>query len=324
MSAPRRVFVTGALGFIGRTLADRYRAAGVEVRGVDVRADPGLGVVAGDISAPGDWQRHVDGCDLVVHTAALVSMRSGLDEFWRVNTRGTRLVLDAAIAGGATRFVHFSSVTVFGFAFPNGVDETHPVRLNGVPYVDTKIASEQVVLQAHAAGEVACTIVRPGDVYGPGSKPWTVIPVTDLAHRRLLLPAGGRTIFSPVYVDNLVDGVTAAAVSPAAVGQVLTLSDGVGVTTAEFFGYYATMLGRRRVPTVPTRVAEGLAGAMAVYGRLRGVEVEVNPSAVAYILRTGTYSIEKARRLIDYAPRIELDEGMRRTERWLREQGLLR
>ena len=70
--------------------------------------------------------------------------------------------------------------------------EDHPIRPNGVPYVDTKVASEQVVLQAHAAGELACTVVRPGDVYGPGSRPWTFWPVEELARGRLLLPAMGE------------------------------------------------------------------------------------------------------------------------------------
>ena len=59
------------------------------------------------------------------------------------------------------------------------------------------------------------------------------------------------------------------------------------------------------------------------HGRVRGVEVEVNPRAVAYIARRGTYSIAKARRLLGYEPRVSLEEGMARTERWLREEGLL-
>ena len=89
----------------------------------------------------------------MLHTAARVSFGSGLERFWHANVAGTRHALDAAVAAGARRFLHLSSVTVFGFDFPDGVDERHPVRPNGVPYVDTKVASEQVVLQAHAEGE---------------------------------------------------------------------------------------------------------------------------------------------------------------------------
>src|SRR5438874_3281417 len=126
-----KVFISGALGFIGSVLADRYREQGVEVRGVDVRADPGRGIVAGDVAEEGDWQAHADGCDLVVHTAAYVGFGGQPDEVWRTNVLGTRRVLDAAARAGAGRFVHFSSVTTFGFEYPEGVDETYPVRLTG-------------------------------------------------------------------------------------------------------------------------------------------------------------------------------------------------
>ncbi|MEO6027014.1 MAG: NAD-dependent epimerase/dehydratase family protein [Candidatus Binatia bacterium] len=109
------------------------------------------------------------GADLVIHTAALS---------WRINCLGTRHVLDAAARAGVGRPVHLSSIVAFGFDYPNGV-----------PYVDTKIAREQTELHTHAAGEVSRTIVRPGDVYGPGSHFWTVSPMGAITAGRLVLPA---------------------------------------------------------------------------------------------------------------------------------------
>jgi nucleoside-diphosphate-sugar epimerase len=319
---PRRVFITGVLGFIGGALAERYRELGAEVRGVDFAPGAGEGVVACDISTPGEWQRQAEGCDLVIHTAARVSFASDWAGFREANVHGTRNALDAAVRGGAERFVHFSSVVVFGIDFPDGVDERHPVRLTGVPYGDTKIAAEQVVLAAHAAGELPCTVVRPGDVWGPRSRPWTVIPVELIRSRRFVLPMHGRGIFSPAYIDNLVDGVVAAAGPPGA-GQVLTISDGIGLEGRDFFGRYARMLGRRGVLTAPTPVA--MAGAVVAGGvyRLLRVENEANVKALRYLCRRGTYSIEKARSTLGWEPRVGLDEGMERTERWLREAGLL-
>jgi nucleoside-diphosphate-sugar epimerase len=312
-----RVFVTGALGFIGRALADRYASRGAEVRGVDVRADPGRGVVAGDVAEPGDWQRHAAGCALVIHTAAVVSMRDDPDPIWRVNVLGTRHALDAARDGGASRFLHLSSVTAFSFDFPDGVTERHPVRGNGVPYVDTKVASEQVVLQAHAAGELPCTVVRPGDVYGPGSRPWTILPVQEMARGWLVLPAMGRGVLNPVFVDNLVDGIVLAASRDEGVGQVFTISDGVGVPTREFFGHYGRLLGRK-VRVAPTALIRPLA---ALAARLPGDESEVNGPAIDYLARGGTYSIEKARTVLGYEPGVSFEEGMRRTTDWLRQEG---
>ncbi|HET6510331.1 MAG TPA: NAD(P)-dependent oxidoreductase [Baekduia sp.] len=318
-----RVFITGASGFIGRALGDRFARDGYEVRGVDVAADPARGVVAGDVGAPGAWQDHAAGSDLVIHTAAIVSM-SGADPraVWRVNALGTKHVLDAATraAGGATRVVHLSSVTVFGFAFPDGVDESYPTEPNGVPYVDTKIASEALVLRAHAAGEVPCAIVRPGDVYGPRSRPWTLLPVEEIERRRFVLPARGRGVFSPVFIDNLVDGIVLAATHPDGAGGVFTLSDGVGVTTAEFFGHYARMLGRR-LATLPTGPSRALASAAALGARVARQETEINASAARYLARTGTYSIARARDVLGYAPAVSLEDGMARTEAWLRAEG---
>lgn len=321
---PRSVFVTGALGFIGRGVLERYRERGARVGGVDVRPDPQLGVIAGDVREPGDWQQAAGGSDLVVHTAAAVTNTGSLDDMWAINVLSVRRALDAAVAGGARRFLHLSSVRAFSDTlYPDGVDERWPVRTQCRPYVDTKVASEQVVLQAHAAGEVDCTIVRPGDVYGPRSRPWTVLPVELIRARRFVLPARGRGIFSPVYVDDLVDGIVAAAGTPAAAGRVLTVSGGVGITTREFFGRYARMLGRRPPPGLPTPVVIGFARAESALARLRGRETEVNPVGADYLTRTGTYSIAAARETIGYEPRVDLDEGMRRTETWLRAEGLV-
>lgn len=319
------VFISGASGFIGRALVERLRRDGVEVSGVDVTPDPDAGVVAGDISERDSWREAAVGAETVIHTAALVTNAASAADAWRVNVAGTRRMLDAAKAGGAKRFVHFSSVRAFGDrGFPDQVDESHPVRPDGNTYVDTKIASEQVVLQAHAAGEIEATIIRPGDVYGPGSRPWTILIVEAIKAGRFLLPAMGKGIFSPVYVDNLVDGVLAAARSDGASGQVLTISDGTFPTTREFFGHYFRMLGKRGPLCVPTPLALAAVAIPEAVARLTGTETEIRRAAMIYLARDAGYSIAKARGLLGYEPEVDLEEGMRRTEAWLRERGMLR
>jgi nucleoside-diphosphate-sugar epimerase len=309
---PSRVVVTGASGFIGSAVRARYRSLGAEVVGVDLGADEAEGIVEGDTSAPGPWQDLVATGDLVVHTAALVTNTAGLDRAWEVNVLGTRHVLDAAAGGAAQRVLHLSSVRAFSdLGFPPDVDERHPVRPDGHSYVDTKIASEQVALQAHAAGEVDVTVIRPGDVYGPGSVPWTFWPVIGISNGTFAVPDDGAGIFSPVYVENLVDGLVAAASTPAAAGQVITISDGVGITNAEFFSHYFRMLGRE-VAYLPADELRAVFEGIGVGG-----------DTVDYLLRTGTYSIAKARELLGYEPAIGLEEGMARCEAWLREVGLV-
>ncbi len=322
---PRRVFISGASGFMGRVLAARYQELGSEVRGVDKVADVAHGVVAGNTAVVGAWQAHAQGCDLFLHTAAIVSFTHDPRNFWEVNVLGTRHALDAAIRGGAQRFVHISSVVAYSFDFPPDVEERYPVRCNGVPYVDAKVMGEQVVLQAHAAGEIDCTIIRPGDVYGPRSRPWTTRPVRLIQAGSLILPLQGKGIFSPVYIDNLIDGILLAARTPAAAGQVFNLTDGIGIENRTFFGYYARLL-KKDIPMVRENFTSLLAAKALLADRLRkklGTESQWNETGVRYLCRRGTYDIEKARTLLGFEPQVDLDEGMRRTEEWLRKEGFI-
>ena len=323
MAAPKKVFVTGAEGFIGRALVQRLREDGSEVRGVDLRPGSDSDIVQGDVSQPGAWQEHAAGCDVVVHTAAVVGMYSSPEGYWEGNVVAVRRALDAAIAGGAQRFVHLSSIVVFGFEFEGEVDERTPVRPNGVHYVDTKIASEQVVLSAHTHGEMECTIVRPGDVYGPGSRPWTIEPVRLIKAGQLVLPGGGRGMHSPVYVDDLVDGIVRASTNKKAAGRTYIVTGPEHVAIGDFFAYYSRMLNKPEPRTVPLAVARSAARAMDVIARLRRGRSEITPAGIDYTMRRGTYSIARAREELGYEPAVGLDEGMRRTEEWLRSEGLI-
>ncbi len=321
MNTYERVFITGADGFIGRALSERLRADGVEVAGVDTRPSS-QEVVVGDISRDGAWLESVDGADLVIHTAVIVSMQGDPDSFYDINIAGTRRVLEAAVRTGAKRFVQFSSTVVYSDRFPPNVDETYPVRINGNPYVDTKIASEQVVFQAHSAGEIPVSVVRPGDVYGPGSRPWTTEPVEMLKRHQFMLPGKGEGIFSPIYIDDLIDGALAVAESPNAAGHAFNISCAAGVTNKEFFGHYARMLGVS-LPCLPVAVLLPLAATSYRLRRVLPVSPDTNPNSLRFLLRKNSHSIAKARELLGWEPRVGLEEGMRRTEAWLRTQGML-
>jgi nucleoside-diphosphate-sugar epimerase len=323
IAIPRRVFVTGANGFIGRALVARYRGYGAEVAGVDFAADPARNVVAGDVQDVERWRAHIDGSDLVIHTAAVVSMVAPIREAWKVNCQGTQRLLTACRDAGVRRFVHLSSVAAFGFDFPDGVDESWPLITNGNSYTDTKITGEHLVLAAHAARELDCTIVRPSDVYGPGSRPWIIVPIEMMKKRQFRLPARGRGIFSPVYIDDLVDGTVLAAGRSEGAGQIFTIGGGPGITCAEFFGHHWRWLGKSGpVPTLPSGLDVFLAELSGRLARLTGKPTEMGRSAVGLLSRRGSYSIEKARQLLGYEPQVRLAEGMRRSEEWVKSTGL--
>ena len=184
----------------------------------------------------------------------------------------------------------------YGFDFEGEVDERTPVRPNGVHYVDTKIASEQVVLAAHASGEIPCTIVRPGDVYGPRSRPWTLEPVRLLKAGQSVLPGRGRGMHSPVYVEDLVEGILRAATVPEAAGRIFTITGPEHVSIGEFIEHYSRMLGRDGPRALPPSVARAGARLVDAVARLRGVRNELTPAAVDYFMRRGTYSIARCAR----------------------------
>jgi len=319
----RNVFVTGALGFVGRAILSRYRELGAETCGLDVRADSSLGVVAGDVSKPDEWQETINGCDLIIHTAAIVTNNVAREEAWRVNVLGTRRVLDTAIRAGVKRFVHISSLATMRFILDDQADEAAAVMPTGNPYVDTKIASEQTVLAAHAAGEISCTIIRPADVYGPGSRPWTVIPVQMIKKGLFLLPAHGRGVFRAIYIDDLVNGVMLAAEKDEGIGQIFILGGEKAVTCERFFGHYHRMLGKGAPRTMSTSSAVAIAEIGRAFFRLLGKQTELGRGAMEMLSKKNTVSNAKAHKLLRWHPQVELEEGMKRTEAWLREQKIL-
>ena len=319
----RKVFITGALGFVGQALAAHYQKLGIETCGLDIHANPSLGVVAGDVSKPEEWQETVNGCDLVIHTAAIVTNNVSREEAWRVNVLGTRRVLDAAIKAGAKRFVHVSSLAAMRFILDNQADEAAPVMPTGNPYVDTKIASEQTVLAAHAAGEIPCTIIRPADIYGPGSRPWTVIPVQMIKKGLFLLPAHDKGVFRAIYIDDLVSGVMLAAEKDEGIGQIFIIGGEKAVTCETFFGHYYRMLGKGTPRTMSTSTAVAIAEIGRAVFTLLGRQTELGRGAMEMLSKKSTVSNEKAHNILGWQPQIDLEEGMRRTEAWLREQKIL-
>lgn len=322
---PKSVFVTGARGFIGHALMRRYRDLGAEVRGVDVEADPEWDVVAGDIGETGEWQGHARDCDLVVNTAAVVSNTAPAELYWKISVNGVRMAIDAAVAGGASRFVQISSCAAFGANAPPGVDERWPVPAGtGLMYMDAKAAGEHPALAAHASGEIAATVIRPSDVYGPGSRPWILIPLEMIRKGMFLLPAHGRGIFSHVYVDDLVNGIVLAAGLEEGAGQIFTITGGAGVPCNEFFRHHWRWAGKSGSPrSYSTETAVRIAEAARIVSKLFGMKTEASRMSMLMLAKEKSWSIEKARRLLGYEPKVTVEEGMQRTEAWLRDQGMI-
>jgi len=316
-----RIAITGIGGFIGRRFAERAVARGDQVVGLE--RDPRAAAEArraghetqeGDVADRGAAQRLVQGADVVFHTAAVVAEGGPPEPYRRVNVHGTRVMVEAARAAGVQRFVHLSSVMVYGFDYPELVGEEGPVRGEGNPYCQTKIESE---LAAHdARGTMPMTVVRPGDVYGPGSVPWVVRPLGLLRQGLFVLPTPGGVI-NHVHVDNLCDAVFLAV--DQGVDGTFNVSDGVGLPIEQYFGRLAAMIGKtvRVLPAPLLTVA--FAGAEQLFDRL-GKEPPARADAVRFLQRPHAVSIARARERLGYRPRISFADGMDGVERWVRDQ----
>jgi nucleoside-diphosphate-sugar epimerase len=268
-------------------------------------------------------RKAIDGCDLVFHCAALVRETGDRNEFYRTNVQGTENILKVSSDTGIKRFIHFSSVAVYGMNPPDGSDETTPYQPCGNLYCDTKIASEKAVWTAHQETRLPVVVIRPANVYGPCSNPWTVRPMKLVNSGQMILINGGTGICNYVYIDNLLDATLAATKRDQSVGQVYLITDGLAVTWKEFFGYYAHMARKPKMRSVSERLAKIIALSMEITSKVSGRPPKITREAVKYLTRQAHFSIEKAARELGYQPRCSLEEGMKLTEQWLREAGYL-
>jgi nucleoside-diphosphate-sugar epimerase len=319
----RKSVVTGAGGFIGSAICRGLAAEGASVTGLDVDAraadrvrGAGASFAEADVTDLGTLEGAFDGAELVVHTAAHVRDWGTMDEFVDLNVGGTVTVLDAVDAVGAERVLHISSVVVYGYHDESEQDEEAWHRTYGIPYIDTKSASDALALRRGAV------VIRPGDVYGPASVPWTLRPL-DLARAgRLAVPGNGDGLMLPVYIDDLVEAVLLGLLDGEP-GRAYTAWSGETVTFGEYFDRIAALAGAGPARRLPRPLLVAMAKASEAVAAARGEPPAFTSRAVTLVDRRGTASNRRIREELGWEPRVDLDEGLRRTERWLREEGLL-
>jgi nucleoside-diphosphate-sugar epimerase len=326
-----KALVTGASGFIGGRLAERLATQeGVRVRAMIRNMKRAnrleklpLEIVKADLVDLSSLREAIDGCDLVFHCAALVRETGDRNEFYQINVQGTENILTASGDTGIKRFIHFSSVAVYGMDPPDRADETTPHQPCGNLYCDTKIAAEKAVWASYQEARLPIVVLRPANVYGPRSNPWTVRPIKLINSGQMMLINGGTGLCNYVYIDNLLDGTLSATKRDQSVGQVYLITDGTAVTWEEFFSYYARMAGKPKIRSVPEWLAKAIGLSMEITSKLTGRPPKITREAVRYLTRKAQFSTGKARQELGYQPRFSLDEGMKLTEQWLREAGYL-
>ncbi len=320
---PKKVLITGANGFIGNTLMRYYKAQKVSVVGVDLVGNDD-DIVEGDIANPETISHLLESCDVVVHTAALVSNAIADSDMWRVNVLATHNLIVAAEKYRVRRFVQLSSIVAYGNAAEGELDEDQPVHADGGSYVLTKLASEHTVLAAQAKGSLEVVIIRPGDVYGPGSRPWVILPLEAIDKGQFMLPAKGEGFFRPIYIDDLVRGIALAVSTKEARGEIFNLSCEGYMSTKEFFSHHYQWKNKRGPMLVSTKLALFAAAAATKIANLTGGVNEASTATVTQLCTKSWFSIAKAERILGWKPEVSFDDGIERARIWASEQGLIK
>ena len=321
--AIKKVLITGANGFIGGTLMRYYQNQGQDVIGVDLVGN-GADILEGDISQPDTISHLLNECDVIVHTAALVSNAMQDSDMWRVNVLATRNLITAAKEHKVRRFVQISSVVAYGNSAEGELDENQPVHADGGSYVLTKLASEHVVLSEQANDDIEIVILRPGDAYGPGSRPWIITPLEAISKNQFMLPEKGEGFFRPIYIDDLVRGIATATSHPDAAGEIFNLSCEGYMLTKDYFAPHYEWLQKKGPMLVSTKLALRISSIASTMANLMGNLNEASPSTVMQLSTKSWFSIKKAEHILGWRPEVSFEEGMKTTHEWAKEQGLLK
>jgi nucleoside-diphosphate-sugar epimerase len=324
MLGGRRVLVTGATGFIGSALCRRLLADGTLVSGLgrtpgkgDALAREGVHIERGDVTDRTRMAELVKEAEVVIHAAALLRPGSWTD-FERINASATRDLAQVSADAGVERLVFISSVMVYGAIGQQEVDESRPLKRYGDYYGDSKILAEQAMRTVAAETGLNFCIARPGMVYGPGSRTWTVWLYQLAKQGRAPLVGGGRGTCCPIYVSDLVDGLVRCAALPEASGETFNFVNDGPTTWREFLGGYMRMAGTERALRVPGWLVGALA---ALADPLRpGDSLRM---LADHLCGSGQVSNRHALEALGWRQTVSLEEGMRRCQAWLGEAGLL-
>jgi nucleoside-diphosphate-sugar epimerase len=324
------VLVTGATGFTGTALCKRLRSQGQRVVAftrassrVDALRDLGVELRAVEIGDAASVSSAFEAFDVVYHIAAAYrSEHASRSEFVRVNVDGTRHLLEASQKYGVGRFVHCSTVGVQGEIEQPPADEDYRFK-PGDHYQESKLQGELLARSFFERGAVPGTVVRPVGIYGPGDMRFLKL-FRSIANGTFVMIGDGQVLYHMTHIDDLVSGFVLAGTHRAALGEVFTIAGPEYTTLRVLVDKIARVLERKpprlQVPFLPVYWASVVCDKL---WRSVGLSPPLYPRRVEFFELDRAFSIEKARRLLGYAPQHSLDDGLASTASWYREQGLI-
>jgi nucleoside-diphosphate-sugar epimerase len=318
-----KVFVTGGTGFIGGHVVRQLRERGDEVRAL-VR-DPkkarelsnlGCELVAGSLTDPPAIRDGMEGCDAVIHGAAIYEVGipdSRRRAMYEANVLGTENVLRAALDAKIGKVVYISTVGAFGNTHGQVVDESyeHPGVEFTSYYEQTKHQAHQAAKRLIAEEGLPCVIVQPGGVYGPQDHSMLGKQMTDFLAGRMPLIAFPDLGMNMVHVEDVAAGVL-LALDAGKAGESYVLGGQI-TTMRELIETLATVSGKKAPKrAMPSGLLKAITPLGPVVGRLMGQPPNLRELISSADGVTFWAKHDKAMAELGYSPR-GLDDGLRDT-----------
>ena len=315
------VLVTGATGFVGSRLSENLSTnekanvtgIGRNLDRVSYLKDHGVKLQSADLLNIDALKELVDGKEVVFHTAA--ALGADPETAHKVNVEATETLVRLAGEAGVLRFVHISTVGVYDMKNLDEVDESAPLALNhSSTYPRTKAEAEKRAIEMASTYNMEISIVRPSMIYGPGHGVWSEGMFKNVLEGKPVMLGNGSAHFNPVYIDDVVDSIIRCAKHPKAAGEAFNVSAEI-TTWREFMNYYGDLCGKE-----PKGLPLLIARLMAFANRVPGVSTPIDQGFIEMATSCKNFPIQKAAGLIDWKPKVTLEEGMKRTTDWLEKE----
>ncbi|MBU3907444.1 MAG: NAD-dependent epimerase/dehydratase family protein [Nanoarchaeota archaeon] len=319
--------ITGATGFVGSHIVEKFRNEGEDVIGLARKSSDtsyleklGAEIHYGDLTDYDSVKKAVAKSDRVIHAGAITGEWIGKKESIEVNVRGTKNLLDASLENKIDRFVFVSSLGVMGLRnhYHTGVDVNYEKANDN--YIDSKIETEKLVREYSEHRGLPTTILRPGFVYGPQDRRLMKRMLENFGKGRVMFIGDGKNKMNLVYAGNFADAVYLSTQTDKAIGQIYNVTDNNGLDIETFFYKIADLWGFKR-PTkhISVPVAKVIANVLERTARLTGKKEPpvLTKTRLKFLSLNLDFDISKTIQDLGYEPRVSIDEGLRKTKEWI-------
>lgn len=326
-----RVLVTGGTGFTGKALVKRLIGEGHGVVALDYKEGLatddlrklGAEVVIGSVADRNVVDQCMQRVEVVQHLAAAFRELDVSNNYYdEINIGGTRNVLEAAEKCGVAKFIYCSTCGVHGNVENPPANEEAPINAADY-YQQTKYAAEPIVHEFAKKG-MKTVVLRPTAIYGPGDPERFYMIFQRVNKGRFPMFGNGKTLYHPVYVENLVDAHMLAMESGKGEGQTYLIADEEYITIEELVTKIGNALDIKvniqHFPILPLIVAGHIFE--KVCKPLR-ITPPIFPRRVDWYRQNRAFDISKAKDELGYVPKVGLEEGLTKTAEWYRSEGYL-